>query len=258
MPPAPPGLTMDPKRFADLTFEGFRELARDERLSLHEKIGFPDSYRAGKEKAILADVRSKLSHLESAGRRVLDIGPGCGRVALELVALCGARGHELTLIDSPEMLALLPDSPGVVKRPGRFPHEHEGYRAQARGRLDAILVYSVVQYAFREGDLFAFFDACLELLAEGGELLIGDIPNQSMRRRFFNSARGIRFHQELTGTEGLPPAVHGALEPGCIDDPTVLALVLRARNSGFDAFLLPQAAGLPMANRREDLLVRKP
>jgi len=249
---------MDPNRFADLTYDGFRELAQDKSLSPHEKVGFPDSYRAGKEDAILRDVRAKLTNLERTGSRVLDIGPGCGGVALGLLALCRDKGHALTLIDSAEMLALLPDEPFAGKLPGRFPEEHAAFLAEHRGRLDAILVYSVVQYVFREGNVFAFFDACLELLADGGQLLIGDIPNQSMRKRFFSSASGVRFHQEFTGTREIPAVAHNALEPGHIDDAALLGLVLRARSEGYDAFLLPQAPDLPMANRREDLLVRKP
>lgn len=249
---------MDPKRFADLTYEGFRELARDESLSPHEKVGFPDSYRAGKEQAILSDIRAKLSNLETSGRRVLDIGPGCSGVALGILDLCREQGHTLTLIDSAEMLALLPDESGVAKLPARFPEECPAFLGEHRGHLDAILVYSVVQYVFREGNVFAFFDACLELLADGGQLLIGDIPNQSMRKRFFSSAAGARFHQAFTGTDETPGVAHNTLEPGHIDDAALLALVLRARSAGYDAFLVPQAAGLPMANRREDLLVRRP
>jgi hypothetical protein len=249
---------MDPNRFADLTYEGFRELARDESLSPHEKVGFPDSYRAGKEEAILRDVRAKLPSLERASRRVLDIGPGCSGVALGLLDLCRERGHALTLIDSAEMLALLPNEPFAAKLPGRFPEEQPAFLEESRGRLDAILVYSVVQYVFREGNVFAFFDACLELLADGGQLLIGDIPNQSMRKRFFSSAAGARFHQSFTGTGEAPVVAHQALEPGHLDDAVLLGLVLRARSAGYDAFLLPQAPDLPMANRREDLLVRKP
>jgi len=249
---------MNPNRFADLTYEGFRALALDPSLSLHEKVGFPDSYRAGREEAILRDVREKLTNLELAGRRVLDIGPGCGDLARELLALCHEKGHGIVLIDSAEMLALLPDEPFAVKLPGRFPEQCPEFLADNRGRLDAILVYSVVQYVFREGNVFAFFDACLELLADGGQLLIGDIPNQSMRKRFLSSAQGARFHQELTGTAELPTVIHNTLEPGHIDDAALLGLVLRARSAGYDAFLLPQGAGLPMANRREDLLVRKP
>lgn len=249
---------MDSNRFADLTYDGFRELARDESLSLHEKVGFPDSYRAGKEEAILRDVRAKLSNLEQAGRRVLDIGPGCGSVALGLLGLCREKGHALTLIDSPEMLALLPDEPCAVKLAGRFPGELPTFLEENRGRLDAILVYSVLQYVFREGNVFAFFDACLELLADGGQLLIGDLPNQSMRKRFFSSAEGVRFHQAFTGTDEIPAVAHNTLEPGQIDDAALLGLVLRARSAGYHAFLLPQAADLPMANRREDLLMKKP
>lgn len=249
---------MDSNRFADLTYDGFRELARDESLSPHEKVGFPDSYRAGKEEAILRDVRAKLSNLEQPGRKVLDVGPGCGGVALGLLGLCREKGHALTLIDSAEMLALLPDEPRTAKLPGRFPEEHAAFLAENQGRLDAILVYSVLQYVFREGNVFAFFDACLELLADGGQLLIGDIPNQSMRKRFFSSAEGVRFHQAFTGTDEVPAVAHNTLEPGHIDDAALVGLVLRARSTGYHAFLLPQAGGLPMANRREDLLVLKP
>lgn len=249
---------MDPNRFADLTYDGFRELARDESLSLHEKVGFPDSYRAGREEAILRDVRSKLSNLERAGCRVLDVGPGCSGVALGLLDLCREKGHTLTLIDSPEMLALLPDEPFAARVPGRFPEEHSAFLQENRGRIDAILVYSVLQYVFRESNVFTFFDACLELLAEGGQLLIGDIPNQSMRKRFFSSAEGVRFHQAFTGTDEIPAVAHSTLEPGQIDDAALLGLTLRTRLAGYHAFLLPQAADLPMANRREDLLVVKP
>ena len=250
--------TMDPNRFADLTYDGFRELARDESLSPHEKVGFPDSYRAGKEEAILRDIRSKLSSLELDGRRVLDVGPGCSGVALGLLELCREKGHSLTLIDSAEMLALLPGEPFAVKRAARFPEECPEFLSEHRGRLDAILVYSVLQYVFREGNVFAFFDACLELLADGGQLLVGDLPNQSMRKRFFSSAEGVRFHQAFTGTEEIPAVSHNTLESGLIDDAALLGLVLRARSAGYHAFLVPQGAGLPMANRREDLLVKKP
>jgi hypothetical protein len=245
-------------RFSNLDFEGFKALARDSSLSPHEKVGFPDSYRAGKEEAILQDIRAKLTNLELTGRRVLDIGPGCSGIALGVLDLCREREHTLTLIDSAEMLGLLPDTPLAAKLPARFPDECPAFLEENRGRLDAILVYSVMQYVFRESSVFAFFDACLELLADGGQLLIGDIPNHSMRKRFFSSAAGVRFHQAFTGTGEIPRVAHNTLEPGSIDDAALLGLVLRARSAGYDAFLLPQAPGLPMANRREDLLVRKP
>ena len=49
-----------------------------------------------------------------------------------------------------------------------------------------------------------------------------------------------------------------ARRPDQIDDGIVLALLARARAHGFHAWVLPQAAALPMASRREDVLIRRP
>ena len=42
-------------RFTGLSFDDFRKLAEDSSLSRHEKVGFPNSYREGKEDDILLD-----------------------------------------------------------------------------------------------------------------------------------------------------------------------------------------------------------
>src|SRR5947209_4386526 len=75
-------------RFANLTYEDFRKLALDPSLSCHEKVGFPDSYRQGKEEAIFQDVLGKLARLRGRGKRVLDVGPGCSRLAFLLIEQC--------------------------------------------------------------------------------------------------------------------------------------------------------------------------
>src|SRR5438445_13693360 len=73
----------------ELDYEGFRRLAGDERLSDHEKIGFPPAYRDGFEAAIFADILSKLPRLtEAEGLRVVDIGPGCAGLPRMLIDLC--------------------------------------------------------------------------------------------------------------------------------------------------------------------------
>ena len=106
--------------------------------------------------------------------------------------------------------------------------------------------------------MYDFVDACLSLLAPGGQLLIGDIPNVSKRKRFFASAAGVRCHQQYTGTDEVPAVMFNTLERSKIDDAVVLAILGRARAAGFDAYVLPQAAELPMANRREDVLIVRP
>ncbi|MDY3559067.1 class I SAM-dependent methyltransferase [Gemmata sp. JC673] len=246
----------DHQRFAALTFDGFRALAATDGLSRYERIGFPDSYRAGHEANIYRDVRRKLTNLDLRDQRVLDIGPGCSDLPHLLLETCRQQGHELLLCDSPEMLAHIPDDPRVRKFPGRFPQD--GDLAAHAGRVDVVLVYSVLQYVFVEASVFDFLDACLALLAPGGQLLIGDVPNVSKRKRFFASDAGVRCHRAFTGTDETPEVRFNAPDRGKIDDAAVLALVARARAAGFDAYVVPQAAELPMANRREDILIVRP
>jgi cyclopropane fatty-acyl-phospholipid synthase-like methyltransferase len=245
----------DLKRFEDLTYEDFRRMADDDSLSRHEKVGFPDSYREGKEEAIFADITAKLSPLGTPEQTVLDIGPGCSALPHMLIDVCRGARSDLILVDSKEMLAQLPDEAFIFKLPGHFPDEVslDDYNA----RVDVILVYSVLHYVFAEGGLWPFLDRVLSLLASGGAMLLGDIPNLSKRRRFFTSEAGIAFHREFMGDDSLPD-LGSAEDEAKIDDAVVLELVQRARDRGYDAYVVPQRPDLPMANRREDILIVRP
>lgn len=248
----------DYSRFTGLRFEDFRKMALDPTLSQFEKIGFPDAYRAGFGDAIFADIRAKLTNLDANAQTVLDIGPGCSDLPRLLIDHCREREHQLLLADAPEMLDLLPDAPFVRRFPGYYPNDCPQLFSDYVGRIDVINAYSVLQIVFSEGDVYRFFDQSLSLLADGGQMLIGDILNTSKRRRFFASENGARFHQNFMQTEARPEVHFNTLASGQIDDAVLLSLVMRARVAGFDAYLLPQRADLPMANRREDLLICKP
>jgi hypothetical protein len=244
----------------ELDYEGFRALAANPNLSPHEKIGFPDTYREGYEPAILNDICAKLPALvESEGRTVVDIGPGCAALPKMIVDLCRERRHRLVLVDSPEMLALLPDVDGVtVKQPGLFPRNAADVRAAAAAPADALICYSVLHYIYVDSNLFDFIDATVALLAPGGRALIADIPNVSKRRRFFATETGQAFHRRFTGSSEPYRVDWGEPSPGKIDDGVLSGLMQRAQGAGCDAYLLPQPSGLPMANRRDDLLIVKP
>lgn len=241
----------------DLDFAGFAGLACDERLSKYEKIGFPDSYRQGYEDAIFADIRAKLPRLDEPGLTVMDIGPGCSDLPRMLLELCRERGHILYLVDSPEMLGQLPDAPFLTKRSGLFP-KCRAELSELFGKVDVMICYSVLHYVMIDANPFDFIDLSLELLAPSGEFLIGDIPNISKRRRFFSSETGIRFHRAFTGTDTNPEVQLNGPIPRQIDDSVVISLLSRARAAGADAYVLPQPLGLPMSNRREDILIRRP
>jgi hypothetical protein len=174
-----------------------------------------------------------------------------------LIELCRKQGHSLVLVDSEEMLSQLPDEPFMTKMAGYYP-QVENLAALYAGKMEVILSYSVLHYVFAESNVWDFLDASLLLLSHGGEMLIGDVPNISMRKRFFSSPSGVEFHRDFMQTQDKPAVIFNQVEQHQIDDTVILSLLMRARQQGFDAYVLPQRADLPMANRREDILIRKP
>ena len=108
--------------FKNLTFNDFKRLAQDDSLSKYEKIGFPISYRKGKEDRIFSDLTKKLRNLNKEEQRIVDIGCGCSDFAFLTIDLCHKKNHHLVLIDSQEMLDHLPEKPFITKVPCYYPN----------------------------------------------------------------------------------------------------------------------------------------
>lgn len=256
-------MTRSAKKILDLkvenwTYADFDKFSTRDDLSIYEKIGFPDEYRQGKEGLIFQDINQKISNLSKSAQTVFDIGAGCSELPIILSNHCEAQDSQLFLFDSENMLAQLPDFAMTRKVPGEFPISFEQTLHKMYNQVDAIICYSVIQYIFAGGNIWDFIDCCIECLAPNGEFLIGDIPNVSMRKRFFASEAGVRFHQEYTKTKELPEVTFNKLERGNIDDSVVFSILGRARSQGCQAWILPQKKELPMSNRREDILIKKP
>ena len=243
--------------FDNLDFEAFKELALKDGLSIHEKVGFPDEYRDGLESRIFEDILGKLKSLNVQNLIALDIGPGCSNLPIFLSDHCKELGGHCHFVDSKEMLSLLPDAKHLSKWDAKFP-ECPTLLTSLAGRVNSIIVYSVIQYVFAEGNLWKFLDECLSLLTDGGEILFGDVPNISMRKRFFSSKAGKTLHREFTGADEDPIVEFNTITHDKIDDSVVMSILMRARAQGFQAWVVPQGHGLPMANRREDIIIRKP
>lgn len=249
----------DFERFRNLSFDDFKQLAMDESLSMYQKIGFPDSYRSGKEQAIFRDIESKLnlSKAERKDRVLIDIGPGCTELPMMILNACQQFSIKAVLVDSKEMLDQLPSADYIEKHEGYFPNDVPDLVRKYQNSVDYIIGYSIFHYVFYNTCIFRFLDMAVSLLKPEGILLIGDIPNISKRKRFFSTETGIRYHQDFTKSNTLPEVGHLQLEPTHIDDGVLMGIVQRYRNFGFEAYLLPQSDELPMANRREDLLIKK-
>ena len=235
----------------------FAERATSANLSPNEKAGFPDVLRRGKTDAILNDIFAKVPAFAGIGTTVLDIGIGCSDLSMAIIESAIEKRQTLVAVDSEEVLNQLPDSPYLIKISGRFTSCLD--EISARGPFDGIITYSVIQYVFCEGSIFDFVDQASQLLcASEGAFLIGDVPNSSMRKRFINSPSGEVFHNTFFKDQPRPHARFNTLANGMIDDAVVLGIVARTRAAGYQSFIVPQGADLPMANRREDILIRSP
>ena len=239
----------------ELTFDDFKERAKNTSLSKWEKIGFPDSYRKDSEVEIFNDIVSKLKLGKS--NIILDIGCGCSDLVELLINYTIENQKKLYLIDSEEMLNnidLKNLSDEIFLISGSFPDKNI-LDNLSNIKFDSIIVYSVIQYVFIEQSLFNFIHNCINLLTPGGSLLIGDIPNFQSRERFLASTDGLSFTKNSPNVDNPISLLHENEER--IDDSVIMSILLRFRKFGCETYLLPQLPTLPFANRREDILIIK-
>ena len=237
-----------------MTFETFKTMASDKGLSKYEKIGFPDDYREEYEENIFNNINIIL-RLDRKGIVFFDIGCGCSELPKLIIKNAIKNRQNLYMVDSEEMLVHLPNKDNIFKTPGKFPDEIS--LLEYKNKVDAIVLYSVLQHIVLDMNPFHVIDEAVKLLNDGGRLLIGDIPNISKRNRFFASNTGLKFHQNFTKMDTDPEYEFNTLIEDKIDDSLVFAILNRYRNAGFETYLLEQPTDLPMGNRREDILIVK-
>lgn len=235
-------------------FKYYQKLASDNSLSNTEKCGRYASQQES-EKHIFTDTLSKLPLLTSTNKKVIDVGCGCSYPVLELIQHCHRHQHQLTLVDSGEMLEQLPNASFIEKIAGQFPQVDviEKYRSS----FDAVIAYGVFQCVYSHANFIAFTDALVELLAPGGMLLIGDISNNTKKKRYLSSESGQAFHKAWSNSDETPKVFWNQFEPNSLDDTTVMMLCSRYRQMGYETYILPQNTELPFSQSREDLLVTR-
>jgi len=239
----------------ELTFDDFKELAKNDNLSKYEKIGFPDSYRKGKERAIYEDILAKLPIREGQNKIVIDVGCGCSDLVYYNIEECARHNHHVVLVDSAEMLNNLPDFPHVEKIPGLYPDIKDLNKYLSR--IDIAIAYSLMHYVFIQNNMLGFIHKTVDLLRPGGSMLIGDIPNLSKRNRFLQSSEGKAFQANFVAEANVQGATNHSNDAEKIDDAVVLSIIQRFRNFHCETYLMPQSSSLPMSNRREDILITK-
>lgn len=204
------------------------------------------------EKRVLGDILAKLALRPED--RLLDIGCNIGNL---LIPLSFFVAHAVG-VDHPSCLDRLrrrlpQDSPELI--PGNF------LEIEVAGPFDKILCYSVLHY-LAPGDLLPFCDKAVSLLAPGGRVLFGDIPNQSRKRRFLASPEGQRFACQWEELRAAHPEVEPDLpqDPDLVqfNDELVAEITSRYRRQGLEVEVVEQGPDLPFGHTREDILISRP
>jgi len=239
------------------SFEDFQFLAKNNSLSKYNKIGFPDELRKGYEKFIFKDILSKVGNLSQKNKTILDIGPGCSDLPKILIKHSKNLQQKLYFIDSEEMLSQLPETIHLKKIFGRFPDIFKE-KNKFKYCFDVIILYSVVQYIFNENGFYKNLNLLFSKLNPGGQIIIGDIPNSSMRKRFFLSNNGLRFHNANYPQEKIPIFLFADNDKSLMNDTHVFKILKTARSFGYHAWVVSQDSRLPFYNRREDIIIERP
>jgi len=237
--------------------------------NLSTRVGRPPD-SLDKEIALWADIHTKLRL--GSGLRVLDVGCGCGHIARNWEKMVREEGVVAVLVDIAPVidqcaldldLKSLPHG-SLSLRAGFFPKALDEERLAIK--YDRILCYSVLHYC---EDPALLIHQAYELLAPGGRLLIGDIPNLSRKGRFLSTKYGHAFNAlyKNVPASSLPRFINHqsytedymkSTPKPYLNDEFLESQIHKYREAGADAFILEQPQQLVYSLTREDLLIVKP
>ncbi len=198
---------------------------------------------------ICQDIVQKLELTRS--HRLLDIGCGAGFLSVELKPLCGTY----LAVDGYKVLKRLSGKiglEGLVAAQGQYlPFRDDS--------VDRILIYSVLHYFPDLSAVLHLVRECLRVAKPGAKILIGDIPNESKKKRFLKTGFGKRVAQEYMSIRASQPDLGIRCEvTKCVKltDETLCRIKEVVVNQGSTASLLDQPEGLPFCFTRQDLSIR--
>ena len=207
------------------------------------------------ERLIVRDIikKLKISPLDNC----LDIGCNVGNILIPLSFMV----NSITGIDNASCVTRLQqryDGDNIILVKGDF-MDHD-FHDQS---FDKIIIYSVLHYLGKD-EVEPFIKKALSVLAPGGCMILGDIPNISLKQRFCESEYGIKFQKEWellnknTQYEKADITSRQDLDLAIFDDQRIISILTFIRGLGFNAFVLPQNHDLPFGNTREDIVIERP
>lgn len=221
----------------------------------------------GGEGLIADDIFYKLR--VTGGKKVLDIGCGCGGLTREILKKGKDLGVSLTLLDIPEVIENLErnlgdylyDGAHLVK--GIFPGPLES--PLPFDEYDAILFYGVLHCT---GDPNLLVKGATDIISSRGRVLLGDLPNVHKKGRFLASEYGRKFDANYKNVPVDEVPKYSNAEEFVQNNPTPMNekisddfsidILKQYRSQGFHVYLLDQSEILPFCYTREDILIERP
>lgn len=212
------------------------------------------SLQAAGERLMPRDVAAKLAL--GPDDRLLDIGCGAGANLIPLSFLV----ERATGVDHPDVIARLGD---LVRLSNVDLVGGDFVAIDIATRFNKILLYSVLHCLPSRDRAMDLLDKAVGLLSPGGRMLIGDLPNVDLKRRFLASPAGKAFDEAWRAATAAAQAGGAALAapPAApatvlgVDDAFVLGILARYRTGSTHAWVLPQPPDLPFGHTREDILI---
>lgn len=132
-----------------------------------------------------------------------------------------------------------------------------------KSKYDKIIIYSVLHVFKNKKEAYFVINKALKLLNPGGKILIGDLPNISLKNKFLNSKSGQIFSKEWSKNnkktkmdiEAQNMLVKDTNSNLKINDRFIINLLVYLRKKGLSVFILPQNKELPFGNTREDIVI---
>jgi FkbM family methyltransferase len=238
-----------------MSFLKFNEIAKTNFSSSARASGFPENLRNNLAPIILEDIIDKLNLMVLKNKKLIEIGPGVSPLAHMIASFCRNNDFELKYIDAQNILQHLPKATFIEHISDQFPKNIDFYLNKCKN-AGAINCYSVSQYLSSYDNFIKFIQCAVSLLAPGGRLLLGDIPNRDMRMRFFNSKSGKKNKSFIFNNKiRMNRFMHN--QSTYLNDVNLIDLLYSIRKKGYHAWIIPQKNLLPQSNRREDLLIER-
>ena len=206
-------------------------------------------------KRVIPDIAHKLELKPTD--TLLDIGSNCGEISIPLSFIC----DHVTCIDGEDLIDVLRKRTSgwgnISTISGDF------MNIDIETKYDCILIYGVLVCIDSFSEKTSFIKKAAGLLKEGGRMLVGDVVNESVAKRFLESDYGKRINEEYiyqknSCGENEKPVNHGYVFQNKLNDELLMRLLMDIRTWGgrYESFLLPQDHRLPFGCTRQDILIK--